>query len=112
MPGNPLEPPLPLPRVRPAPEAYAHGAPWHLPPRKETTMIKRHSDVILEITAHDPDTIETDLNTAVDIAVDIAREHAMQDRLHGILVTQHGYSSYTVAVSRDVPYGQTHERRE
>ena len=70
-------------------------------------MIKRHSDVVLEITAHDPDTIETDLNTAVEIV----REHAMQDHRHGILVAQHGYTSYTVAVSRDVPYGQTHERR-
>jgi hypothetical protein len=36
----------------------------------------------------------------------------MKERRHGILVTQHGYTSYTVAVSRDVPYGQTHERRE
>ncbi|QCB96805.1 hypothetical protein E5206_07550 [Arthrobacter sp. PAMC25564] len=71
-------------------------------------MIKRHSDVVLEITAHDPDTIENDLNTAVGIA----RENAMKERRHGILVTQHGYTSYTVAVSRDVPYGQTHERRE
>jgi hypothetical protein len=71
-------------------------------------MIKRHSDVVLEITAHDPDTVENDLNTAVEIA----RGHAMKERRHGILVTQHGYSSYTVAVSRDVPYGQTHERRE
>lgn len=71
-------------------------------------MIKRHSDVILEITAHDPATVENDLNTAVEIA----REHAMKERRHGILVTQHDYTSYTVAVSRDVPYGQTHERRE
>jgi hypothetical protein len=71
-------------------------------------MIKRHSDIVLEITAHDPATIENDLNTAVDMA----REHAMQERRHGILVTQHGYTSYTVAVSRDVPFGQTHERRE
>jgi hypothetical protein len=78
------------------------------PAEKEATMIKRHSDVVLEINAHDPDTIENDLNTAVEIA----RTHAMQERRHGILVTQHGYTSYTVAVSRDVPFGQTHERRE
>jgi hypothetical protein len=71
-------------------------------------MIKRHSDVVLEITAHDPDTIENDLNAAVEIA----REQAMKECRHGILVTQHGYTRYTVAVSRDVPYGQTHERRE
>lgn len=71
-------------------------------------MIKHHTDDVLEIAAHDPDTVEKDLNTAVGIA----REHAMKERSHGILVTQHGYTSYTVAVSRDVPFGQTHERRE
>ena len=71
-------------------------------------MIKRHSDAVLEVIAHDPDTVENDLNAAVEIA----REHAMKECRHGILVTQHGYTSYTVAVSRDVPYGQTHERRE
>ena len=27
-------------------------------------MIKRHSDVVLELTAHDPDTVENDLNEA------------------------------------------------
>ena len=78
------------------------------PDEKETTMIKRHSDVVLEVTAHDPHSVENDLNAAVEIA----REHAMKERRHGILVTQHGYTSYTVAVSRDVPYGLTHERRE
>ncbi len=79
-----------------------------LPLRKETTMIKHHSDVVLEITANDPDTIETDLNTAVDIA----RRHAMKECGHGILVTQHNFTTYTVTVSRDVPYGQTREHRD
>ena len=74
----------------------------------KTTMIKRHSDVVLEITAHDPNTVENDLNAAVEIA----REHAMKECRDGILVTQHGYTNYTVAVSREVPYGQTHKRRE
>ena len=98
---------FPLPRVRPAPEACARPESRD-PAEKETTMIKRHSDLVLEITAHDPDTVENDLNTAVEMA----REHAMQESRHGILVTQHSYTSYTVAVSRDVPYGQTHEQRE
>lgn len=71
-------------------------------------MIKRHTDTVLEVAADDPDTVEKDLNTAVGMA----REYAMKERSHGILVTQHGYTSYTVAVSREVPYGQTHERRE
>lgn len=71
-------------------------------------MIKHHRDLVLEITAHDAGTVENDLSTAVDIAL----EYAVSERLHGILVTQHGYASYTVAVSGDVPYGQTRERRE
>jgi hypothetical protein len=74
---------------------------------KETTMIKRHSDVVLEVTADDPDTLENDLNAAVEMA----REHAMKECRHGILVTQHGYSSYTVAVTRYVPCGQTRTAR-
>ena len=44
-------------------------------------------------------------------AVDIALRHAMQERRHGVLVTQTGFSTYTVAVSRDVPYGDTREQR-
>lgn len=71
-------------------------------------MIRQHPDSVLEVRAYDPDTIENDLNTAVEIA----RKPAMQEGRHGILATQHGYTSYTVAVSRDVPYGQTHERRQ
>ena len=75
---------------------------------KENPMIKRHSDIVLEITAHDPHTVENDLNTAVEIV----REHAMKENRHGILVTRHSHTRYTVAVSRDVPYGVTQERRE
>ena len=71
-------------------------------------MIKRRSDVVLEIIANDPETVENDLNAAVEIV----REQAMKECRHGILVIQHDYTSYTVAVSRHVPYGQTHERRE
>ncbi len=66
-------------------------------------MITHHIGLILEVTAHDPDTINNDLTTAEEIA----RSHAMQDCRHGILVTQHNYTSFTVTVSADVPYGQT-----
>jgi hypothetical protein len=108
MPGNPSRTTaFRLPgRARPRKPVTAESP--VLPTEKEPTMIKRHSDVVLEITAHDPDTIENDLNTAVEIA----REHAVREHSHGILVTQHGFTRYTVAISRDVPYGQTHERRE
>ncbi|WP_427019213.1 hypothetical protein ACQCSX_20960 (plasmid) [Pseudarthrobacter sp. P1] len=34
----------------------------------------------------------------------------MQERRHGILATWHNHTTNTVAVSRDVPYGETHER--
>jgi hypothetical protein len=71
-------------------------------------MIKQLPDLILEITAHEPGTIETELNTAVETVL----THAMRERSCGILVTQHGYNRYTVALSPDVPYGETRERRE
>lgn len=71
-------------------------------------MITNLSDHVLEIRANDPETVENDLNAAVEIAL----QHAMVQRLHGIMVTQIGHTSYTVALSRDVPYGQTHERRQ
>lgn len=96
-----------LPPGTPAPETWAEGEPG-TPAEKESTMIGSHSDLVLEITASDPDTVENDLNDAVEIA----REYAMKERRHGILVTQHSYTAYTVAVTGSVPYGQTHERRE
>jgi hypothetical protein len=37
--------------------------------------------------------------------------HAVNVGGHGILVTQHSHAFYTVALSKDVPYGQTMERR-
>jgi hypothetical protein len=70
-------------------------------------MIKHQSELVLEISADDAGTIQQDLNTAEDIA----REQAME--LHrGIRVTQHDYSTYTVEVSREVPFGITEEVRE
>lgn len=53
-------------------------------PAAHPTMIKHLSDLVLEITAQDPETLENDLNTAEEIA----RNLAMQERRHGILVTQ------------------------
>jgi hypothetical protein len=71
-------------------------------------MINHHSDRYLEVIAHDPVTLENDLNAAEAIA----RELAMQERLHGILVTRHHHTTYTVALSNEVPYGQTHEHHK
>ncbi|ALE04745.1 hypothetical protein AL755_03390 (plasmid) [Arthrobacter sp. ERGS1:01] len=71
-------------------------------------MITHHSDRYLEIVAHDPVSLEDDLNAAEAIA----RGFAMEERLHGILVTRHDHTRYTVALSNEVPYGQTHELHE
>lgn len=71
-------------------------------------MTKNNPNMVMRITAHDPDTIEKELNAAVDIA----RAHAMLERRYGILVTQYDYSTYTVTISPNVPYGQTHEQRK
>ena len=65
-------------------------------------MIRSFSDLVLKTTAYDPDTVENDLNNGVEIA----REHAMKERRHGILVTQHSYTSYTVTVTVMSPTGR------
>lgn len=61
-----------------------------------------------EVTGHEPLQIRKDLDEAVDRAV----FHALQVGSHGVLVTQHSCTLYTVALSTDVPYGQIHERRK
>jgi hypothetical protein len=59
------------------------------------------------VEGNDPHIIEADLNAAVEQA----RQHAMEGGRHGILVTRHGHTTFTVAVSEDVPFGQTQERQ-
>ncbi|WP_454697206.1 hypothetical protein [Arthrobacter humicola] len=60
-----------------------------------------------EIRGEQPLQISEDLNGAVATAV----AHAMDIGGHGVLVTQHSPTFYTVSLSRDVPYGQIRERR-
>lgn len=57
------------------------------------------------VEATEPRLIEDDLNSAVDAAL----LHAMKEARHGILVTRHGHTTFTVAISARVPYGQTLE---
>ncbi|PVZ54056.1 hypothetical protein [Arthrobacter sp. H-02-3] len=57
------------------------------------------------VEANEPHLIEENLNAALDVAL----EHAMKDGRFGILVTRHGHTRFTVALSADVPYGQTME---
>lgn len=63
---------------------------------------------ILEIKAHDANSLQDHLNAALLMA----QGKAISECRHGILVTQHGYTSYTVAITPDVPYGETRERRQ
>jgi len=65
------------------------------------------TSLLLEVTGHEPPQIRRNLDEAVDRAV----FHALQVGSHGVLVTQHSYTLYTVALSTDVPYGEIHERR-
>lgn len=52
-----------------------------------------------------PQSIQEDISAAVDIA----RQQAMKDGRHGILVTRLGPGSFTVTLSKNVPYGTTQE---
>ena len=46
----------------------------------------------------------------LDAAEHLARQQALRKGTHGILVTRHGPTTFTVALSADVPYGVTLER--
>lgn len=57
------------------------------------------------IEATGPHGLEEDLNTAVDAVL----EQALRGGRYGILVTRHGHTTFTVAASAKVPYGQIFE---
>jgi hypothetical protein len=57
------------------------------------------------VTGDKPQSIQEDL----DSAVALARQQAMKDGRHGILVTRLGPASFTVTLSAEVPYGMTRE---
>jgi hypothetical protein len=60
---------------------------------------------IYRVTGDRPRLIEEELNAAVELA----RQQAIKEGRHGILITRHTPASFTVAVSTDVPYGITRE---
>jgi hypothetical protein len=70
-------------------------------------MTDQPSTLALTVTAGDASTLQEELH----VAEQFLRIHAAAAG-HGIMVTQHDYTRYTVAVSADVPYGQTRERRQ
>jgi hypothetical protein len=57
------------------------------------------------VTGDTSQSIQEDL----DSAVELARQQAMKDGRHGILVTRLGPASFTVTLSSEVPYGTTQE---
>jgi hypothetical protein len=71
-------------------------------------MITEIDTQTLEITAQDPESVQNELSAAVIRA----RDRALSGGRQGILVTQHSFSSYTVAISPDVPYGESRERQK
>lgn len=68
-------------------------------------MIKAIGIGCFHVEAHDAHSIEAELNRAHEMA----RDHAIQLGRHGVLLSRHGYTSFTVAISIHVPYGQTLE---
>ena len=60
----------------------------------------------LELVIRNAATFQDDVTSAVERI----REYAVRHRQHGILVTRHDPMTYTVAVSPEVPYGETWER--
>lgn len=57
------------------------------------------------VTGDNPQSIQEDL----DSAVELARQQAVKDGRHGIMVTRLGPASFTVTLSAEVPYGITQE---
>ena len=70
---------------------------------------KADSDIpcLLEVRGEHALQIWEDLDAAVNLAI----KQAVKTGRHGVLVTQHSNCHYTVALSNEVPYGETHERR-
>ena len=69
-------------------------------------MITADTGPIYHVTEDEPKLIAERL----DAAEKLAQERAFREGRHGILVTRHGPTTFTVALSVDVPYGITQER--
>ena len=69
-------------------------------------MITATTTPIYHVAADEPQLIAERL----DAAERLAQERALREGSHGILVTRHGPTSFTVTLSADVPYGITQER--
>ncbi|MFE4229217.1 hypothetical protein ACFRJ8_15160 [Arthrobacter sp. NPDC056886] len=65
-------------------------------------------DLTVAITATDRASLDRQLDEAVDAAI----TRAIREGRQGILVTRHAHDSFTVALSDDVPFGQTLEHQD
>jgi hypothetical protein len=59
----------------------------------------------IHVTPRDGEHLQGNLDKAVSLLIDKAVHHQQ----FGILVTRHDSASYSVALSKDVPHGQTQE---
>ncbi|QCP00731.1 hypothetical protein FCN77_15505 [Arthrobacter sp. 24S4-2] len=62
-------------------------------------------DLSITVIVTDRDSLENQLNAAVSAV----RERAIGEWRRGIVVTRHGASEFTVALSDSVPFGLTQE---
>jgi hypothetical protein len=69
-------------------------------------MITATTTPVFHVVAHEPELIAERL----DAAEKLAQKAALREGIYGILVTRLGPTSFTVALSTEVPYGTTQER--
>jgi hypothetical protein len=70
--------------------------------------MRTHNSLLsIKVNADSPGEIQLRL----DAAVETARKNALGLGKHGILVTQHDFGNFSVALSPEVPFGLTLERR-
>lgn len=65
------------------------------------------TDLTMAIRGQNAEQIQSELDAAVELAI----KHARRTGCQGVLVTQHSFTSFSVALNPNVPYGQTHEYR-
>ena len=75
---------------------------------KSAVTIFKASELVLCVDGDDAATLEFDVARAVEIA----ELEAQLFGNAGVVVTQHDYWSFTIAVTSTVPFGQRIERRQ
>jgi hypothetical protein len=100
------------PPHRQARAALPHSSPSAAPgapPRAERRVEARADDpAMLPVIVLASDAIG--LQEALDEAVALVRGIAIKEGSHGILVTRHSYTKFTVTISKEVPFGLSVER--